>query len=1282
AADADGDGIADSGYIKLPVGPIDGVTYYAAVRIVDNSAAVNANIAWTSNPIGIPGGPTITAPQLPGDFFPSCIDFQSMLTSTDYNPLSPANNAFNSLLRFRFNLRPQSPVPAPSQAITALDDYSPNPSLVVSNPRTDFNGTAFTSALEAEWTQMGRRLKNPGRMGNGPVPFGVLPIGETANLAQNFILRNPNVLTPNTSPNLLEQALPNSLFASSPSVPYLPSDTQNWYLNNFYFFNDIATGVNRMPIRSLLVTENPVSNFAPTKFRDFGTTYQFVRGQWVPPLPAGVFQFGDMITYTDPNVGGPHRFVCINPNEASTFPPVPSNVIPYANSFATPSQSWALDNEAWVYEPWSTSQTKVSANTASFGQLWLAYWSVMAEAQQQSEKVSGTYLKAPAYPNPEMTSAVKNPLLSVSARMFRSPLRTAPPMTPNNPFRLTLTPVQVMQLRAALAAVNTIDLRDSDDDVSSRTVHLIDNTQPAPMNDVIATVYGIERQPFITQVYAINEATSFKDSNGNSTAQPGYVAIELYNPTPLPIILRNWTFATITRPDTVQTLPLNLNLVPTVVKPDSPWDTVADSPQIPPGGFAIFASNDTPPQGLMLPPNVSVVAGGPLPTGGSATVPLYVMHNLTNVFNGTGQELMLFRTRRDNGDITFSAAPTTAGATFAGATQQNQILLGKPAPANYPAYAEVVNGAPNPADMVPVDSYDFTGMPPGIPPPPSPTEWYYARPNAQSNNPRMNKAWHFVYPGHYVFAQNPLGPPSTALQQVQVGGNPPRLADGTAAVTNDNLGLIFVGNNHIGGILGQGSTIEIPLGLATTGVIDPLRYRDVTIQLNNTDFGGPNGVRASTGAPAEPNAFPYGGFARNGDLLQVPFIGSYRLAVVPTTGVQSGTMNIIELNPVTMDSAMALGLAQQEWGELPDSIGSPGFTPDPSANPNGANPIVNSTGATVENIGRFCPISQFDFANTPNSGLTLDGAPLDDYQPEAIIPSTPTTPPINVPSPGWLYHFGTHLFDYLTVQSPQQDYLPDVDPSPADPNSLHQGNGQYAGTWNPGGIYSAPPQVSPVANVSQGTDNAEPTNAVGATEETVPTNGLININTAPWRVLATIPWLPPVGAPLDAQKRASIALNIVRYRDVDDGSNPANPHGHGPFRSIFELNNVPISPNIDNINNSLGAPPPPFFRDLMGPAMTTDFNAVQGNLSPAYAVTPDGVTGDFEGKYMMINRVSNLITTRSDSYTAYILIQGWRDAETDHPTLVVQRRATYLIDRSSVTPANQAPTMTKIPNTN
>ena len=60
---------------------------------------------------------------------------------------------------------------------------------------------------------------------------------------------------------------------------------------------------------------------------------------------------------------------------------------------------------------------------------------------------------------------------------------------------------------------------------------------------------------------------------------------------------------------------------------------------------------------------------------------------------------------------------------------------------------------------------------------------------------------------------------------------------------------------------------------------------------------------------------------------------------------------------------------------------------------------------------------------------------------------------------------------------------------------------------------------------------------------------------------------------------------------------------------------------------------------------------------------------DFEERFLMLDRISNLITTRSDTFTAYIVLQGWRNAGTATPQLVVQRRVAMIIDRNNITGA-------------
>src|SRR5690606_35818203 len=130
------------------------------------------------------------------------------------------------------------------------------------------------------------------------------------------------------------------------------------------------------------------------------------------------------------------------------------------------------------------------------------------------------------------------------------------------------------------------------------------------------------------------------------------------------------------------------------------------------------------------------------------------------------------------------------------------------------------------------------------------------------------------------------------------------------------------------------------LGVHNTDVTVTLRYQ---IQLNQP------------GWPGERGEYPFGGFARNGDILKVPFIGAY---MVRDRAMPAG--QFWELNSVVMDAALA---------DDPDR--------DQQA------------------VGRFAP--HFD--------PTIDDPEHDSY--------------------AW----AADLLDYLTVQAPQDDYLPEADPA-------------------------------------------------------------------------------------------------------------------------------------------------------------------------------------------------------------------------------------------------------------
>jgi hypothetical protein len=237
-------------------------------------------------------------------------------------------------------------------------------------------------------------------------------------------------------------------------------------------------------------------------------------------------------------------------------------------------------------------------------------------------------------------------------------------------------------------------------------------------------------------------------------------------------------------------------------------------------------------------------------------------------------------------------------------------------------------------------------------------------------------------------------------------------------------------------------------------------------------------------------------------------------------------------------------------------------------------------------------------------------------------------------------------------------------------------------------------------------------------ESPAPVQGLININTASWKVLSMLPLVRDVNGQVDNIapnfRNDSMARAIVEYRNQ-----------YGPFKSIFDLNKVfdnNIGPLVLTPPTTPTAPTPPPVpllpastpkagfqtgsADSAGPTpyidfranRTTEVDSRQGDYSPI-DVTPvgatgnltypfpelsaappaDGVAGDFEEKFLAMTRISNLITTRSDSFTCYVLVQGWRDAGTPKATLVAQRRAAFLIDRSNISQTNTTPNIANVP---
>jgi hypothetical protein len=173
--------------------------------------------------------------------------------------------------------------------------------------------------------------------------------------------------------------------------------------------------------------------------------------------------------------------------------------------------------------------------------------------------------------------------------------------------------------------------------------------------------------------------------------------------------------------------------------------------------------------------------------------------------------------------------------------------------------------------------------------------------------------------------------------------------------------------------------------------------------------------------------------------------------------------------------------------------------------------------------------------------------------------------------------------------------------------------------------------------------------------------GRININTAPAYVIAQLPW---VAHRQGGYNDPNLAKAIVAYRDktevrrgdanFPDFRNRVDANGFG---SIGQLMNV-IDPNINHRNYSIDY----YSRD------GTD-QLVFPDLDPN-----DGAIDDFEERDLIFARISDLVTVRSDVFTAYILVRVGTSTEDRNTYKLVdgpQKRYMVIFDRSGVTPANR-----------
>jgi hypothetical protein len=839
---------------------------------------------------------------------------------------------------------------------------------------------------------------------------------------------------------------------------------------------------------------------------------------------------------------------------------------------------------------------KAGLNTSDFPELWRAFINVMGATGLINTQTGLAAFRVPGNaPDDHSGNALNG---SICRNVIREPssgsTRSTNLVSPIDTAVLRMNQENVLALRAALAAVNVLTLRSSQG-TTAGTNYFIPNPVRAAISlqlsggnnagPVQVLVYGVTAHPFITEVYCNNDATKHSEDSDHVNAK-GIVVLKLYNPYPFDINLNDYQFAVVNRKPggTYPNMPLKL-LAP--LKLGNSAVIGANSIRLvsnyDPASTGVAESTHWPPAtGLAAPPNDLITA---------PDLWKVIDDGGAGVGAEPGGELVLLR-------------------TLIGGNQNNQNI--KP--------------------EVPVDSYDFTGFTQANTPlGGKQTEahgWHYVRTSGlgQTKQERQNR-WKWVFAGEYnaQLGNNGSFAPRLTATEVEDKWDPNAGSDAEPWVSSPNASMKF------------DSAIATGTNARASGATD---FNG--IELCNVDMGGFNK------APVNGNKhmYPFGAFARVGDVVHAPFIGSYVILKTPDPNATGQTPTNIataltEINPVTMDTCVA------DDGDQSDDAN--------------------------EQVGRFVPV---------RGGQNVDDYFLYGYYGVNQSPNPDPNPLPKLPAHGgtstfelanntrfaWRYRFAVGVLDQFTVVSnPENDYYPNVHPF------------SWGGSVPPFPVSQL--QINAPANNNQGTAN----NASGGAPE-LATEGLININSASWRVLAAMEMIPRAQDSSGALN-AQLAQLIVRYRDVDDGiarkvqdPNNANnlvngpPQGHGPFRSLMELNQVfdPTAPanKPRTFQNALGL--------LPQQADTTDPTLYDwGNYAPGPVnFNNNGKLKDpqldnkpytnFLPATLMVSRISNLVTTRSDSFTVYVVVQGWRNANSQHPELVLQKRLAMVVDRSAL----------------
>ncbi|MHC4676051.1 MAG: ComEA family DNA-binding protein, partial [Planctomycetota bacterium] len=186
--------------------------------------------------------------------------------------------------------------------------------------------------------------------------------------------------------------------------------------------------------------------------------------------------------------------------------------------------------------------------------------------------------------------------------------------------------------------------------------------------------------------------------------------------------------------------------------------------------------------------------------------------------------------------------------------------------------------------------------------------------------------------------------------------------------------------------------------------------------------------------------------------------------------------------------------------------------------------------------------------------------------------------------------------------------------------------------------------------------------------------GRININTAPWFVIAQLPWVSEELAQAIVAYRDKLKLlpGLIDYQskgrltgmvDLDLPPLLEDPWFRGVpgFANVAELLNV-----THDLAEKGGASYDPLYDIRTYGRDKDDTTGVDidqwgfPDLTTNSSTGVDGTANDFEERDLIFARISNLVTVRSDVFTAYILVRIGPDGP--------QKRVMAILDRSDVYP--------------